>query len=107
MGGSGITIVDTVLGLATGAMGAMNKPKAPSSDAAARMEAERQAREEEQRQEEAEARRRKRDQVLEARSAEKSAKARGAEQSLLAGGGAGLADQASVARAQLKQKLGE
>jgi len=103
MGGSGIGLVSSVIGLAQG----MNQRDDASSDAAARLEAERQARAEEQRQEEAEERKRQRDKVLEARSADKAAKVRATEQSLLAGGGAGLLDGAAVSAPQLKQKLGE
>ncbi|MDD3313753.1 hypothetical protein [Pseudodesulfovibrio sp.] len=86
--------------------GMLRSQNGSSSDGADELAAERAAREEQQRQEEAAERKRDRDKVLEARTAEKSAKAKASE-STLSSGGAGLAGDAAVASAKLKQKLGE
>lgn len=99
MGGSGISLISSVIGMIASA----DKPSVP--DNSANLEAERKAREEEQRQKEAAERRRERDKVMEARSAEKTSEVKA--KSLLASGSAGLKEDATVAATQLKQKLGE
>ena len=103
MGGSGISLISSVIGLVSGI--AQPRPEVPDNSAA--MEAERKAREEEQRKKEAAERKRNRDKVLEARSAEKSAGASASNRSTLASGSAGLKDDPEVGAAKLKQKLGE
>jgi len=106
MGGDPISLITTAMGTVKSVSGLLQSNQGSSSNGAAELEAERAAREEEERQAEAAERKRDRDKVLEARSAEKSTKAASSE-STLSSGGAGLTGEASVASAQLKQKLGE
>ena len=100
MGGS-VSLISSVIDLLSNA----DRPSVPDNSAA--LEAERQAEAEAQRKKEAAERKRERDKVLEARSAEKSARAASTTASTLASGSAGLKDDASVAATKLKQKLGE
>ena len=95
-----LSLVTSVINMAT-----QQRPKGPP-DRSKQLEAERKAQEEEQRKKEAAERKRDRDKVVEARSLESKRKLE-KRSSLLANGSAGLADEAAVAKTQLKTKLGE
>ena len=97
-------ILPTLFSTVTSMM--MNAGQSDSS-AADDLAAERAAREEETRQGEAEERKRTRDKQLEAREMEQKKLANAQRNTLLATGGAGLTDQATVSASQLKKTLGE